>query len=203
MHTADLLMNCDYLERFDTTCLTWRHPCFSREQLSELLFECYRKFISFRHALRNVRDEVTFGIRRLSAQCAGSMAMSMFTRYCAWRRTHPMSGGIARILRDSVADYIAWRKQTFGFELAPLPQSLQVPAAEIQPNRVVAAWPRWGKRSMELFDCYASWHCTAIEREISMKGFLKDIEELAVKNSEAIFDGVRTAIQRGDARRQV
>ena len=49
-----------------------------------------------------------------------------------------MSGGIARILRDSVADYIAWRTETFGFELAPLPRSLQLPIAEAQPNQVVA-----------------------------------------------------------------
>ena len=133
---ADGLITEKNLDRFDTTCLTWRHPYFSREQLSELLFECYRKFISFPHALRNVQDEVTFGIHRLLARSAGSTAMSMFTRYCAWRRTHPMSGGIARILRDSTADYIAWRRQTFGFELAPLPRSLQLPVAE--SNQVVA-----------------------------------------------------------------
>ena len=48
---------------------------------------------------------------------------------------------------------------------------------------------------MELFDCYGSWHRRAIEREISMKDFVKDIEELAAKNGEAILDGVRTAIQ--------
>lgn len=118
------------LDRFDTTCLTWRHPCFSRERLSELLFDCYRKFFSMRHALHNVQDEVTFGIRGLLARSMGSMAMSLFSRFCAWRRTHPMSGGITRVLRDSAADFAAWRKQAFGFELAPLPQSLQLPSAE-------------------------------------------------------------------------
>ena len=118
------------LDRFDTTCLTWRHPYFSREQLSQLLFECYRKFFSLRHTLRNVQDEVNFGIRGLLARSAGSMAMSLFTRFCTWRRTHPMSGGIMRTLRDSAADFVAWRKETFGFELAPLPQSLQLPTAE-------------------------------------------------------------------------
>jgi hypothetical protein len=41
-----------------------------------------------------------------------------------------MSGGIARILRDNVADYIAWRQEAFGFELAPLPRSLLLSAAE-------------------------------------------------------------------------
>ncbi len=118
------------LDRFDTTCLTWRHPCFSPQRLSQLLFDCYRKFFSMRHALHNVKDEVTFGIRGLLARSMGSTAMSLFTRFCAWRRTHPMSGGITRIRRDGVADFSAWRKQTFGFELAPLPRSLQLPGAE-------------------------------------------------------------------------
>ena len=45
-----------------------------------------------------------------------------------------MSGGILRTLRDSAADFVAWRKETFGFELAPLPQSLQLPTAESVPK---------------------------------------------------------------------
>ena len=126
------------LDRFDTTCLTWRHPRFSRERLSQLLFDCYRKFFSWRHALRNVRDEATFDTHGLLARSAGSMAMSVFSRFCAWRRTHPMSGGVMRIRRDNAADYIERRKETFGFELAPLPRSLQLPAAEAQPNQVLA-----------------------------------------------------------------
>ena len=56
--------------------------------------------------------------------------MSLFNRYCAWRRTHPMSGGVMRVLRDRVDDFLAWRKETFGFELAPLPRSLPSPAIE-------------------------------------------------------------------------
>ena len=120
------------LDRFDTTCLTWRHPYYSRERMSQLLFDCYRKFFSWRHTLRNVRDEVSLGIKGLWARSAGSLAMSWFNRFCAWRRTHPMSGGIVRVLRDSAADFSAWRKETFGFELAPLPQSLKLSAAETQ-----------------------------------------------------------------------
>ena len=122
------------LDRFDTTCLTWRHPCFSRERLSQLLFECYRKFFSLRHTLRNVQDEVAFGTRGLLARSAGSMAMSLFTRSCARRRTHPMSGGIMRVRKDGVDDFLPLRKSTFDFELVPLPRSLQLPAAENQAN---------------------------------------------------------------------
>jgi radical SAM superfamily enzyme YgiQ (UPF0313 family) len=58
------------LDRFDTTCLTWRHPCFSRGELLELLFKCYRQFFSLRHAWQNVRDEMAVGTRRLLARPA-------------------------------------------------------------------------------------------------------------------------------------
>jgi hypothetical protein len=84
------------LDRFDTTCLTWRHPFFSPEQLSELLFACYRKFFSLRHALRNLRDLSPRYGNGILGEMMGSVAMSLFSRHCAWRRTHPMSGGVAR-----------------------------------------------------------------------------------------------------------
>ena len=75
------------------------------------------------------------------AESAGITAMSLFNRYCAWRRTHPMSGGISRIAYGRrCKDYIAdGERRTFGFELAPLPRSLQLPAAESQRNQVVAS----------------------------------------------------------------
>ena len=118
------------LDRFDTTCLTWRHPSLSRERLSELLFYCYRKFFSLRHALRNAKNEMSFRSRGALGRSAANMAMSLFSRYCAWRRTHPMSGGIKRVRLDGVDDYLSLRQEAFGFNLAPLPQSLQLPAAE-------------------------------------------------------------------------
>ena len=127
---ADGLITEKNLDRFDTTCLTWRHPCFSHERLSKLLFDCYHKFFSLKHALQNVQDEFAFGIGGLLKRSRGSMAMSLFNRLCAWRRTHPMSGGIMRVLRDCAADFVAWRKETFDFELAPLPRSLPSPAIE-------------------------------------------------------------------------
>jgi len=136
------------LDRFDTTCLTWRHPSLSRERLSELLFECYRKFFSLRHALHNVKDEMAFRSRRVLSRSAANMAMSLFSRYCAWRRTHPMSGGIKRVRLDGNRDFLALRTQAYGFELAPLPQSLQLPATEgksvespvtLKPSRLLEA----------------------------------------------------------------
>jgi len=133
--TAGLITE-DNLDRFDTTCLTWRHPHFSREQLAGLLFRCYRKFFSSGHAVRNLMH---LGWLRggVLAESAGITAMSLFNRYCARRRTHPMSGGVLRVRRDRVDDYLALRKQLFGFELVPLPHSLQLSAAESLLNRVI------------------------------------------------------------------
>ncbi len=44
-----------------------------------------------------------------------------------------MSGGIKRVRLDGVDDFLSLRKESYGFELAPLPQSLQLPAAERKP----------------------------------------------------------------------
>ncbi len=125
---ADGLITEKNLDRFDTTCLTWRHPHFSRERLSELLYDCYRRFNSWSHALQNVKDR---GLRHKKkvTKSLGSLGMSMFIRYCAWRRMHPMSGGVMRVRRDGVKEFMELRKQTYDFELAPLPQSL--PAEEV------------------------------------------------------------------------
>jgi radical SAM superfamily enzyme YgiQ (UPF0313 family) len=125
------------LDRFDTTCLTWRHPNFSRERLSQLLFDCYRQFFSVGHALQNVRDETRFRKPGLFRRSLGSLAMSLFSRYSAARWRHPMSGGIRRVRLDSANDYLRLRQQSFGFALAPLPHSLPLPAAEL------ALQPRW------------------------------------------------------------
>jgi hypothetical protein len=120
------------LDRFDTTCLTWRHPRLSRERLSQLLFRCYREFFSSRHALHNLRNQrVRVGRRRIP-EMMGNLAMSMFVRYCTWRRTHPMSGGMRRVRLDRAADYLSLRKKAYGFELAPLPRSMQLPVQESQ-----------------------------------------------------------------------
>jgi hypothetical protein len=133
---AEGLITETNLDRFDTTCLTWRHPFLSRERLSKLLFDSYRKFFSLRHALGNVGEATSFRRQGALARSAANVAMSAFTRLCAWRRTHPMSGGVKRVRLDRVNDFLPLRRQTFGFELAPLPRSLQLPAAEslLQPG---------------------------------------------------------------------
>jgi len=131
------------LDRFDTTCLTWKHPNLSAAKLSELLYDCYRRFTSVGHSIQSVRNTSTRHRREPISEKLGSLAMSIFVRYCAWRRTHPMSGGVMRVRLDSVRDYLDLRKRTYGFELAPLPQSLILPA----PGSLLAPAARNGTNS--------------------------------------------------------
>jgi hypothetical protein len=60
--------------------------------------------------------------------------MSSFIRYCAWRKTHPMSGGVMRVSLDRANAYAHLRKQRYGFDLAPLPRSLKLLANNEQQN---------------------------------------------------------------------
>ncbi len=132
---AQGLINEKNLDRFDATALTWRHPCLSRAQMAGLLFRCYRSFFSWGHMLRNAAHRI-FRSRSGLAESAKNMGLSLFSRYCAWRQMHPMSGGVLRVRRDGVKDFISLRKETFGFELAPLPRSLQLSAADSRVNGV-------------------------------------------------------------------
>jgi hypothetical protein len=48
-----------------------------------------------------------------------------------------MSGGVVRVQRDRVDEYLALHKKVFGFELVPPPRSLQLSAADSLRNRVI------------------------------------------------------------------
>ena len=113
------------LDRFDTTCLTWRHPNLSAEQLQTLLFTCYSRLFSMGHLLQNLRD-LKYRLPGIYGECLSTIAMTAFNRYSAWSRVHPMSGGMRRVKLDRASDYAALRSKSYGFELAPLPRSLQL-----------------------------------------------------------------------------
>ncbi len=131
------------LDRFDGTCLTWRHPHFEPCQISRLLFDCYRRFFSWGHILSTASSRL-FQENFSSDQAVKNMVLSVFSRYSAWRQTHPMSGGCFRVQRDGSNDYRAMRIKTFGFEMAPLPKSLQLSEAESFLNKTNASRPKNG-----------------------------------------------------------
>lgn len=126
------------LDRFDGTCVTWRHPNFSEKRWHELLMHCYKTFYSMRNMTSKVA-RLAFGrwdFRTLPA-------MKMLLGYAALQRisamngSHPMSGGGGRVRLDRVADYADLRRETYGYDLVPLPRALSLSAQDEALNRTV------------------------------------------------------------------
>jgi hypothetical protein len=123
------------LDRFDTTTTTWTHDIMSAVEIQDLLFECYRTFYAWPKIARTTAD--TIRPKSGTANAIPSLGMALFARYCAWKRVHPMSGGIGRALRDRDTDYRKLRRARYGLDLVPLPQNLNLSPSDEELNRRV------------------------------------------------------------------
>jgi hypothetical protein len=122
------------LDRYDGSCVTWRHPALTEQEWTDTLFRAYRKFYSMGRVPRTAmltRPRRDFGLGSL----LHGVGLHLFSRYAAWQRMHPMSGGVGRVRRDQLSDFMPYRRKLFGFELAPLPSSLQLSPEEAALNR--------------------------------------------------------------------
>jgi len=115
------------LDRFDGTNAVWHHDVLDWRQLQDTLFDCYRKFYSASQLVRYL-------YRSRPVEMAHGLALHIFSRFSAYRRMHPMSGGIGRVFRDRNSDYLYLRRKRFGVTLAPLPASLQLSADDAALN---------------------------------------------------------------------
>ncbi len=112
--SKDLLVE-ENLDRYDSTCLTWKHPIISPEDMSDYLFRCYVDFYTAALKCGNLSDDYK--------------ATALAFRHYAKQRIHPMSGGTGKIKCDNSIDYIKLRRKYYDVELAPLPNNL-----ELSPN---------------------------------------------------------------------
>jgi hypothetical protein len=98
------------------------------------LFLCYRRFYSASHLLATA-------MRSLRLNAIGGftpyLGYPLFNRFAAARKRHPMAGGLGRVRVDSISDYRELRKKRFGFELVPLPRSLELSKADAKLNQRV------------------------------------------------------------------
>ncbi len=113
------------LDRFDGSCATWRHPRLTAPQLEELLYSCYTKYYGFLLRSGNLTED--------------DQRMAVYCRYTATQRLHPMAGGSDPIQVDHLSEYMPLRRNLFGVELVPLPDSLSLSAADEQLNKL-ADW---------------------------------------------------------------
>ncbi len=110
----DLLVEKN-IDRYDATCLTWRHTSISSKEMSNLLLRCY---IDFYTNLLKAGD---------LSETDKSTALTL--RHYAKQGMHPMSGGTGKVKVDHMDDYIKFRRKEFGIELAPLPNNLELSTA--------------------------------------------------------------------------
>ena len=122
------------LDRFDGTTTTWKHPNVSWPELQALLFRCYRKFYDIQHILYTAMQGFH---REAIGGFLAYLGHPLFSRFSAAKRLHPMSGGIGRVLVDSISTYQDLRATQFGFKQVPLPKSLQLSKADAELNRRV------------------------------------------------------------------
>jgi len=116
------------LDRYDCTCPTWQHPTLSSDVLEDAMYSCYRRFYTAKHFADYVR-------RNLELKNITYSLYPVFTRYWASKQRHPMSGGIGRVLLDTAGDYLALRRKTYDFDLAPLPGCLELSKQDDAINR--------------------------------------------------------------------
>ena len=124
------------LDRFDGSCVTWRHPRLDERRWRELLWESYREF--YRGV--DVVPKLAAVLRRrwdfrTVAEAFAVVGAAVQSRLAAAARAHPMAGGGWRVRRDGRADYQSLRRQRFGCELVPLPASLSLSARDAEINR--------------------------------------------------------------------
>jgi hypothetical protein len=118
------------LDRYDTTYPTWKHPNMTTEEIYDSLFMAYGRFYSSRHLARYVRRHFEYNLQ--------SIYFSMypiFNRFVTWRRRHPMTGGVGKVKIDAMKDYIDLRRKKYGFELAPMPDCLELSKTDADLNK--------------------------------------------------------------------
>lgn len=124
------------LDRFDGTCVTWRHPNLTAGRWAELLWRCYREYCGAgavaARLLRAARGGWDYRSPGKLSSIAGYAVQS---RLAVRARVHPMAGGIGRLRRDRASDYALLRRRLWGFDLAPLPANLALSAADEELNR--------------------------------------------------------------------
>jgi hypothetical protein len=134
------------LDRFDASCLVFRHPHFTAATLQDLVYRCYREFFSTRDSLRRG----VAAIRRARRWTRGAvrtnvLAHSLLSRAVSGNlsrllrgRGEPslsFAGGVGRRRLDHVDDYLPLRRETYGFDLAPLPRNLALSVHDEELNR--------------------------------------------------------------------
>lgn len=128
------LITTDNLDDLDATNMVWRHPRIDAARLRDLMWRCYREFNALPDVLMKAVERQWSRIPLATRSVI--LGYSLHSRIAAFKRRHPMAGGIGRAFLDVVRDYLPLRQARYGFRLVPLPKSLQLSEADRRLNRV-------------------------------------------------------------------
>lgn len=124
------------LDRFDGTCVTWRHPHLEPRQRQELLLRCYPGFYSGRDmAAKILRWAFGRWDFRTTSALLSVVGYASLQRVAVAQGEHPMSGGSGGVRLDKAAEYLHLRRDLFSYDLVPLPQSLALSPHDEEINR--------------------------------------------------------------------
>ncbi|MFC1662983.1 B12-binding domain-containing radical SAM protein [Patescibacteria group bacterium] len=127
---AEGLIDDENLDRFDATTLVWQHENLSRDDLQQLLFQCYREYYDPQLVAARVAKPAWERMSPFNRTAVD--AFSRFSYGSAKRGIHPMSGGVGIVRLDRAQDYADLRRKHFGIDLAPLPENLPVSTEEAE-----------------------------------------------------------------------
>lgn len=122
------------LDRYDASCLVWKHPSISEQRIQEILLACYKRFYGIKGTQQRVKKLRAEGFGS-AAWTRGMHRDSLLVRLALWQGMHPMAGGFLRRKLDHVDNYIKEREKRFGFRLVPLPQNLELSPEDEAFNR--------------------------------------------------------------------
>jgi len=129
------------LDRFDASCLTWRHPHLSAQELQDLLFESYRSFYSWPRSIRNAVSNRA-GKQKSWQSVRAEFGNTFFNRVCAFRRMHPMAGGLYRKRKQNMSEFMPLRMTQFVIDFLPLPANRAVSEEEAKQNNRLREAPK-------------------------------------------------------------
>lgn len=115
------------LDHLDTFTPVLRHPSLSSQELIELRCEGYRRHYSGRKMWNDCFHSDT---RFDSVVERMGVVYELFCRWMAFRRQHPMAGGVWRVRRQHVSQFLPFRRKVFDYEYFPLPDNRDVPATD-------------------------------------------------------------------------
>jgi len=119
-----------YVERFRLGCMPNATVPFMKSLTPPRikLYGAYSRYYTLSHSIRYLRRNARLRSVKFNLH-------PVFNRYAAWRRFHPLAGGVGRVFRDNINDYLPLRRKMFRFDRIPLPDNLQLSKADGALNR--------------------------------------------------------------------